>query len=171
MGSKFVTGIARIGGPAEAWAGSWAIKAWAIGLAATVACGAGLAFDSGQALRSWLFAFIFWLEPALGCLGLLMMHNLVGGAWGQKVRPYLAAGALTLPWLAALFLPLAFGLHRIFPWALPDAMQDAVLRHKLPYLNAPVVLIRAGIYFLIWGVLAWRLGSRRFAPMPGRVPA
>jgi hypothetical protein len=128
-----------------------------------LACGAGLAFDSAQALRSWLFAFVFWLEPALGCLGFLMLHNLVGGSWGRGARPYLAAGALTLPWLALLFLPLAFGLRHVYPWAAPDALGDGLLRHKLPYLNAPFFLVRAGLYFLIWGGLAWRLAPRPLA--------
>jgi hypothetical protein len=138
-----------------------AYAALAVGLVGTLACAAGLAFDSAQALRSWLFAFIFWLEPALGCLGFLMLHNLVGGTWGKKVRPYLGAGASTLPWLALVFLPLAFGLGHVYPWAAPDAMQDPDLRHKLPYLNLPFFLIRAALYFLIWGGLAWLLAARQ----------
>ncbi|MBW8890060.1 MAG: hypothetical protein JF616_20080 [Fibrobacteres bacterium] len=137
-----------------------AYAALALGLLGTLACAAGLFFDSAQALRSWLFAFIFWLEPALGCLGFLMLHNLVGGSWGKKVRPYLGAGALTLPWLALIFVPLAFGLRHVYPWAAPDAMEDPLLRHKLPYLNLPFFLIRAVLYFVIWGGLAWRLAGR-----------
>src|SRR5437867_2946553 len=43
-----------------------------------------------QLFRSYLIAYLFWLGIALGCLPLLMLHHLVGGARrdGQSIyRP------------------------------------------------------------------------------------
>ena len=35
-----------------------------------------------QLFHSYLIAYLFWLGIALGCLPILMLHHLVGGAWG-----------------------------------------------------------------------------------------
>lgn len=129
----------------------------AIGLAGALLGLIGWIMDGRQFLQSYLFAFIFWVEPALGCLGFLMLHHLVGGKWGNLVRRFLEAGSLTLPLMAVFFLPIAFGLRDIYPWAVPGAMKDELLRHKAPYLNGVSFCLRSLLYFLIWAGLAWRL--------------
>jgi len=52
------------------------------GVAGLVACVIGLALSPQQFLRSYLFAYLFWLGVGLGCLPVLMLYHLVGGAWG-----------------------------------------------------------------------------------------
>src|SRR5436309_1158661 len=64
-----------------------------------------------QSFRSYLLAFIFWLGPPLGSQMILMLHHLVGGAWGMAIRPLLQCSAATIPLLVLLFIPLLFGLH------------------------------------------------------------
>ena len=36
---------------------------------------------------AYLVGFLFWVGIALGCLSLLMLHHLVGGAWGLRDPP------------------------------------------------------------------------------------
>ena len=50
-----------------------------------------------QALRSWLLGFIFWAGIGIGCIGVLMLQYLTGGAWGVVIRRTLEAGTRTLP--------------------------------------------------------------------------
>ena len=50
-----------------------------------------------QLFRSYLIAYLFWFGIALGCLPLLMLHHLVGGAWGFAIRRVFEAGTRTLP--------------------------------------------------------------------------
>ena len=64
---------------------------------------------------SYLVAYVFWVGIALGCLGLTMLHHLVGGSWGMVVRRPMESGGMTLLPLAVLFLPLALGLPRSIP--------------------------------------------------------
>jgi hypothetical protein len=114
----------------------------------------GAVFDLAQFLRSWLFAHLFWTGVSIGCLSLLMLNHLTGGVWGAVIRRLVEAGARVLPVLALLFLPIAFGVPRIYEWARPDAMADPVLRMKQPYLNVPFFLVRAVFYFGAWSLLA-----------------
>jgi hypothetical protein len=125
-----------------------------VGILGAILCLVGWFTAERQFFQSWLFAFIFWVEPALGCLGFLMLHHLVGGHWGRAVRRFLEAGSLTLPLLALFFLPVAFGLFELYPWAGPHALEEELLRHKRPYLNPPFFYIRTALYFLIWVGLA-----------------
>lgn len=114
-------------------------------------CLLGATFSRQQFFQSYLFAYVFWLGIALGCLGIVMLHNLSGGAWGLAIRRLLESGMRTLPLLALLFLPLLFGLHHLYEWARPEAVaHDAVLQHKAAYLNFPFFLIRAALYFTLW---------------------
>jgi len=88
-----------------------------------------------------------------------MIHHLSGGAWGVVIRRILEAGARTLRYAALFFLPLAFGLPRIYEWARPEAAEDPVLRHKSLYLNPAFFLGRAAFYFLVWGALSHYLNK------------
>jgi hypothetical protein len=66
--------------------------------------------------RAYLFSYIFLLGLALGSMALLMVHRQLGGAWGFLLRRPLEAGAMTLPLMAVLFIPVLVDLERIYPW-------------------------------------------------------
>jgi hypothetical protein len=119
----------------------------------------GRFLDPAQFYRSYLLGYVLWAGIALGCMGILMLQHLSGGAWGVVVRRILEAGTRTLPLLFILFVPLLTGIGRIYPWADPAAVaSDEVLRHKSAYLNPTGFTLRAVIYFLIWCALAYFLG-------------
>jgi hypothetical protein len=114
-------------------------------------CFVGGWFVPGQFFYSYLMAYFFWLGIPLGCLGIMMLHNLTHGAWGVLIRRLLEAGMRTLPLMLLLFVPVIFGMHTLYEWARPEAMaEDVVLQQKSAYLNVPFFLIRAAIYFALW---------------------
>ncbi len=49
-----------------------------------------------QFFYSYLFAFLFWLGIGLGCAAILMLHHLVGGAWGFVIQRTLGNGGKEL---------------------------------------------------------------------------
>ena len=129
--------------------------------AALVLVSAGVAFASGgtEAFhRSYLAGFVFWNGIALGCLAVLGLQYLTGGAWGIAIRRLLEAGTRTLPLMAILFLPVAIGLRHVYVWSRPGAMaSDELLRKKALYLNETFFIERAVLYFVLWLGLAWAL--------------
>jgi hypothetical protein len=119
-------------------------------LGSGVAAALGMA-DPAQFYQSYLLAFVYWFGIALGALALLMVQHLTGGAWGVVIRRVLEAATRTLPLLAVMFVPLAFGLSYLFPWTDTEkVLADPVLRQKMAYLNVPFFLARAAIYFVVW---------------------
>ena len=91
---------------------------------------------------------MFWLGIPLGCLGIVMIHHLVGGTWGFVIQRSLESAIRTFPIMAVLFLPLLFGLPDLFIWAHPQAVaQDPVLLQKAAYLNIPAFIVRAACVF------------------------
>jgi hypothetical protein len=135
-----------------------------VGVIALALALVGAFLDLQQFWRSYLLAYIFWLQIALGCLGMVMLHHLAGGRWSERIRHLMETGAMTLPLLAILFLPLIFGLAALYPWA--DAGHVAgseLLSSKSAYLNVPFFLARAAIYLIAWLALAFLL-SRGSAP-------
>lgn len=137
------------------------VGAWLV-IALTAIVGGGFAAYGWTAApeqwyRSYLVAWLYWMSIAIGSLVLLLLHNLTGGAWGDAIRPVLQAAAGTIPLVALLFMPIALGLDRIYPWAVPDnLLHDEVLRRKQAYLNPQFFMVRAGVYFALWIVL-WSL--------------
>jgi hypothetical protein len=104
---------------------------------------------------SYLVAFLYWIGITLGCIGLTMLHHLVGGQWGLPIRRPMEAGASTVLPLAILFLPLALSLPILYRWARPEEVRiDAELAHKAAYLNVPFFLGRAAFYFVVWAAFA-----------------
>ena len=128
-----------------------------------------------QLLRSYLVAYVFWVGGALGCLAILMIHHVTGGAWGVAIRRLLESGARTLPTMAILFLPIAFGVRRLYEWAQPERVaQDPLLQHQALYLNVPFFLARTAFYFIAWSLVVraltrWSLRQdASFDPLPGQ---
>lgn len=115
--------------------------------------------------HTYLTAYFFWLALALGCLSILMVHNLAGGYWGAVIRRPLEAGATTLPLLAVLFIPLLIGMPVLFPGLSGNItvsteapqvlghLSNPILGFKLVYLNTAFFLARLVVYFLIWIIL------------------
>lgn len=129
-------------------------RAWVVAGVGLVVSFAGCLIWPGTFLPSYLVAYVFWVGVALGCLGLTMLHHLVGGSWGLVVRRPMEAGGMTLLPLGVLFLPLALGLWRLYPWARPEFADDPALKIKVQFLNPSFFLIRTALYFAIWIVFA-----------------
>ena len=136
----------------------WRKIALRAGLAGLALTAAGLFISPGQFFRSYLWAFLFWFGIALGCLPLLMLYHLVGGAWGFTVRRIMESGTRTLPVLALLFIPIFFGIPQLYEWSHADIVaQSELLRQKQAYLNVAFWIGRAILYFAVWLFYAYRL--------------
>ena len=126
---------------------SRALVAGGVGLAA---CALGYFVDPGNFFRAWLVAFMLFLGITLGSMALMMIQHLSGGAWGIFRRVF-EASSRTIPVLAICFIPIALGMHDLYPWTHADLVrEDEVLRHKSLYLNTTFFLVRAAIYFAAW---------------------
>jgi hypothetical protein len=113
-----------------------------------------------QFYQSYLFGFLFWMLFALGCLGVLLLHHLVSGAWGHVIQRMAESGARTLPYMAVLFIPLLFGLQNLFPWSRPEVIETShVLHKKVAYLNVPFFIVRGVAFFVFWSTVAFLLSN------------
>lgn len=138
-------------------------RALMVGGVAVAVCIIGAIFNLEQFLRSYLVAYVFWLGITLGCLAILMLQHMSGGAWGLVIRRLLESATRTFPLLALLFLPIALGVRSLYIWALPpadasDALKHA-LEHKALYLNVPFFLSRAVFYFAVWNLMSYFLNK------------
>jgi hypothetical protein len=111
--------------------------------------------DRRQFAFSYLTAALFALTPALGCLFFVLLHHVTGATWSVVVRKRAEDVTLAIPITAALLLPLGFVLRDLYPWAGAGAGSDAILRHRLPVMNAPAFLIRALICLAVWSLISW----------------
>ena len=124
------------------------------GVVGLVLCAIGAFFSSAQFFQSYLWAYLFWLGITMGSFGIMMLQNLTGGRWGVVIRRLVETGALTVPLMALLFLPLLFGLNELYAWSRPEEVAgDPILLHKQPYLNDAFYIGRAVFYFAVWIIL------------------
>lgn len=144
--------------PTTALLDGWRRKTLLVGGLGTLLALPGLFLRPERFFPAYLYAYLFWLGIALGSLAIAMLHHLTGGGWGFVIRRILEAAFGTLPLLALLFVPLLFGLHRLYPWA--DAARvaaDPLLRDKHGMFALPFFLARSAVYFAVWIFLARRL--------------
>jgi hypothetical protein len=125
-----------------------------------------LAFSGpGEFYRAYLLGFMCWLGVALGSMAILMIRHLTGGGWGTVIRRILGAAMRTLPLLALLFIPVLFGIRRLYVWAQPlGNIADKHLREHLEqitqtYLTVNGFVVRAVFYFAIWNLLSFLLSK------------
>src|SRR5215468_9814267 len=129
----------------------WRSRAAIVGIAGLILTAIGLFISPSQFFRSYLWAFLFWFGIALGCLPLLMLYHLVGGAWGFTIRRIIESGTRTLPLLAVLFVPVLSGSPQLYEWSHADKVaQVESLRQKQAYLNVPFWILRSIFYFAVW---------------------
>jgi hypothetical protein len=116
-----------------------------------------------QFFRAYLIGFMAWLGVTLGSMAILMLRHLTKGAWGMVIRRILGAAMRCSPLMALLFVPLLFGLPKLYIWARPlDSIADNHLREHLQeitksYLSVNGFIVRAVIYFAIWNLLSFLL--------------
>ena len=138
----------------------WLVAGLFMGLAGGALC-AVLAWEEPNLLwRAYLLGLLTCWPVVTGGLGMLALGNLTGGRWAAAGRPFYLAAGKTLPILAVLSIPLAFGLEHIFPWAYASHEGTSEFSpSKAAYLSPPFFLARAVVYFIVWLLVAWWLGS------------
>jgi hypothetical protein len=132
-------------------------------LLGAVACAILGAGNPKQFFFSWLVSFLFFLSLAVGALFFVLIQYASQGGWSVVLRRIGETTFATVPVMAALFVPLLFGLNDLYSWSVPGAAEhDALLQWKAPFLNVPFFLIRAALYFGIWSFIAlvYYRGSR-----------
>jgi hypothetical protein len=96
----------------------------------------------GAVAEAWLFAAIVVAGLAVGSLGLLLLGRLLGREWLTPLEDELEPAAWAIPVAMLLAVPLAFMGDGLDPWPGGGAMP-----------------VRAGIYFLVWIVVAFAIAS------------
>jgi hypothetical protein len=133
-----------------------------------VLCAIGWFMAPDYFFRGYLVGWVFWVGVSLGCMAICMVGHLSGGDWAVVSRRILEAASRVLPAMAVLFVPLLFGLTRLYAWAHPELIQsDHVVAMKAPWFyllslstTAPLFFyLRQVLYFAIWIGLAYRLSS------------
>jgi hypothetical protein len=113
--------------------------------------------------RAYLINFMDWLGVCLGSMAILMLRHLTKGGWGMIIRRILGAAMRTLPLMAALFIPILFALPKLYPWARPlGSITDKHVQEHLrditrSYLSMHGFIIRAVLYFAVWGTIVFLL--------------
>jgi hypothetical protein len=128
-----------------------------IGLAGAIGCLAGAFLVPDSFYSAYLEGFMFWLGLALGCMAILMLHHLVGGAWSIVIRRILESGMMTLPLMFVLFIPILLHLPRLYFWARPGLTDPKIVEITNSYLNFNGILVRYIFYFAVWFGMAYFL--------------
>jgi len=134
-----------------------------IGLVFSAVALGGAFLRPDEFFRGYLLAYMDWLGVTLGSMVILMIRHLTGGGWGTVIRRILGAAMRCVPLMTILFVPILFGLPRLYIWARPlDSIADKHLREHLQeitksYLSVNGFIVRAAIYFAIWNLLSFFL--------------
>jgi hypothetical protein len=137
--------------------------------------------------HAYLVAFVFYLAITLGALFFVMLHHAARAGWSVTLRRLAEALSGNMFLLAALFIPIAMNLDKIYTWAdtnqpeakaaAADAKSDTKVEAMSAeakggeeargevggfighrvWLTRPAFYGRFVIYFVIWCFLAWYL--------------
>jgi hypothetical protein len=138
----------------------WRTLALGVGGIALIIWLVGVYFNSEQALRSWILGYIFWSGIGIGCLGVLLMGYLTGGAWAVVTRRTLEAGARTLPIIILLFIPLALGVAsgKVYTWTHMSPTEH-VMEQRGWFMTPSSWILRSALYFAIFGTMTYLLSK------------
>lgn len=108
---------------------------------------------------SYLFAYFFFFTICMGGLFWTLVHHAMDAEWSVVVRRQMENIASLLVVMAVLFIPLIFVAPILWKWMQPANAHDPLLLEKAAYLNKPFFWIRAGFYFVFFGVVSYLLRS------------
>ena len=145
--------------PVSTQLGQWQRRALLAGIAGVLLAITGFVLDREQFLRSYLYAYVYWTGMSLGCMGILLLHHVVGGKWGMVIRRMCEAGTRMLPYMFLLLIPVLLSIPTLYVWARPEAVNDANIQTKAAYLNVPFFIGRTVFYFAIWFLYSHRLNK------------
>lgn len=115
-------------------------------------------FDHRRALSAYVAAFGFTVTTAVGALLFVMIAHTANARWFVVLRRVTDAVASTMPIFGVLFLPIALGMHTLYPWSHPlDAgseVERAALLHQHVWMNPPFFIARAYLYLASWTLVA-----------------
>src|SRR5580658_5213114 len=156
---------------------AWRARALMIAVLFTVTA-VVLAFLDGSmdhVYRAWVVGLMLTFGFSCGGLLLLMLQYVTGGKWGLLLRRPLEAMSRTLPLVFVYWLALGFMLKRLYMWANPGLLAEAIsknlvsheqilsIRHciewKKAMLNVGTYWVYGLICFVLWGFYTWRLNS------------
>ncbi len=109
-------------------------------------------------LIAYLVAFMFVLSLGAGALFLVMAHHLFDAGWSVPIRRFcehLAYSVFTA--LPFLFIPIALGAKKIYPWMSLNPVTYHALHAKQPVFTMTGFYVVAAGCFLVWWFLSSRL--------------
>jgi len=106
-------------------------------------------------LETYLVSFAFFLAISLGGLFFVLLQHCTRAGWSVVVRRIAEVVAANVWVMAALAVPVVYGMHHLYHWAdVGAAAHDPLLAAKVGFLNPSFFIARLVIYFLVWGVMA-----------------
>ncbi|MCC7308278.1 MAG: hypothetical protein IT173_11985 [Acidobacteria bacterium] len=136
----------------------WRTVALGVGGIALIIWAIGTYLSPEQGLRSWLLGFVLWGGIGIGCLGVLLLGYLTGGGWAVVTRRAAEAGTRTLPVIFIMFLPLAFGVKRLYEWTHIPATEH-IMQHRGWFMTAESWVLRSAIYFVLFAVIVYLMNK------------
>jgi hypothetical protein len=138
----------------------WRIGLPVAGAALSIAALVVAALAGGAAWRAWTAAAFLCVSAPTGALVLLMMMQLIPGAWAREAEPYLKAQALLAPLSAAAMLPVLFELGAIYRWV----GQAEATAFRTAWLSPPAFIACTVIWLAVLCALAVTLTLRPVVP-------
>ncbi len=115
----------------------------------------GLFSDPQRTWANYLIVNYYFLSLAMGGIFFLVIQSISQSGWSSAFKRVPEAMMSYIPFAAAFFLLLYFGIHHIYQWSHEDIVaSDPVLQHKSIYLNVPFFYLRLIIYFALWIIFA-----------------
>ncbi len=122
--------------------------------------------DPTHFAKVYLQNFLFVLAICLGAFFFVFVQHVTHASWSVAVRRPAEAIMQNLRWIWLLFLPVVYlgathQLDYLFPWANLEHLakvapaEAELVKNKQGFLNPTFFFIRAAVYFVIWGGLAW----------------
>lgn len=146
--------------------GAAALFSLAVGAAASGVMIWAFTTDPARAYHSYLTAYVFVLSMLVGVLAFVMMAHAANATWPVALRRLSEAAMAGLPLLIVLFVPIVFGLARLYPWTHPERFEEplaSMLARRRGFMNPRFFTLRAAVYLLLWSFLALRLRALSFA--------
>ncbi|MDC0357784.1 quinol:cytochrome C oxidoreductase [Oligoflexia bacterium] len=139
-----------------------------VGMTVLGALGVSLCAFGGPDVRvrffaNWVLWLVMLLSLFLGSLFLVTLEHLVSARWSVPLRKVPERLASVLWLVVPVALIALFGIHDLYLWARPEALQDIILTKKALWLNYPFFCLRVVICLALWALFYYLLvgGSKK----------